>query len=71
MPGTAGITQAVLADTTVIPYNDPEKLDEVLSTGEYACFIVEPVMENIGICLPLPRLPRGGPRDHAHATARC
>ena len=29
-----------------------------------ACFIVEPVMENIGICLPRARLPRGGPRDH-------
>jgi glutamate-1-semialdehyde 2,1-aminomutase len=24
----------------------------VLSSGEVACFIVEPVMENIGICLP-------------------
>ena len=54
VPGSAGITKAVLADTTVIPYNDPDKLDEVLSSGEYACFIVEPVMENIGICLPQP-----------------
>ena len=54
VPGTAGITKAILADTTVIPYNDPDKLDEVLSSGQYACFIVEPVMENIGICLPLP-----------------
>ena len=54
VPGTAGITKAVLADTTVIPYNDPDKLDDVLSSGEYACFIVEPVMENIGICLPQP-----------------
>jgi glutamate-1-semialdehyde 2,1-aminomutase len=54
VPGTAGITKAILADTTVIPFNDPDKLDDVLSSGEYACFIVEPVMENIGICLPLP-----------------
>lgn len=52
VPSTAGITQAVLGDTIVIPYNDPEALERVLRTGEVACFIVEPVMENIGICLP-------------------
>ena len=54
VPGTAGITKAVLADTIVIPFNDPDALDRVLATGEVACFIVEPVMENIGICLPRP-----------------
>ena len=54
IPGTAGITDAVLADTIVIPYNDPDALERVLRSGEVACFIVEPVMENIGICRPLP-----------------
>ena len=54
VPGTAGITSAVLGDTIVIPYNDPEALERVLRSGEVACFIVEPVMENIGICKPLP-----------------
>ncbi len=54
VPGTAGLTKAVLADTIVIPYNDPDALDRVLASGEVACFIVEPVMENIGICLPQP-----------------
>ncbi|MCU1368033.1 MAG: glutamate-semialdehyde -aminomutase [Ilumatobacteraceae bacterium] len=53
IPGTAGITSAVLADTIVIPYNDPEALERVLRSGEVACFIVEPVMENIGICKPV------------------
>ena len=44
----------MLADTIVIPYNDPAALERVLAAGDVACFIVEPVMENIGICLPDP-----------------
>jgi len=51
---TAGITDAVLADTIVIPYNDPAALERALSGGDVACFIVEPAMENIGICMPDP-----------------
>ena len=54
VPATAGLTAAVLADTIVIPYNDPEALERVLRNGDVACFIVEPVMEKIGICLPQP-----------------
>jgi glutamate-1-semialdehyde 2,1-aminomutase len=52
VPATAGITKAILADTIVVPYNDPEALERALAGGDVACFIVEPVMENIGICLP-------------------
>ncbi|MDP2291575.1 MAG: aminotransferase class III-fold pyridoxal phosphate-dependent enzyme, partial [Actinomycetota bacterium] len=54
IPSTAGITRAVLADTSVIPYNNLEALERVLAAGDVACFIVEPVMENIGICKPQP-----------------
>jgi glutamate-1-semialdehyde 2,1-aminomutase len=54
VPATAGITRAVLADTIVIPFNDPAALERAMSGGDVACFIVEPVMENIGICLPQP-----------------
>ncbi len=54
VPSTLGVTQAVLADTIVIPYNDADALERVLRSGEVACFIVEPVMENIGICMPQP-----------------
>jgi glutamate-1-semialdehyde 2,1-aminomutase len=52
VPATAGVTSAVLGDTIVIPYNDAEALERVLRNEDVACFIVEPVMENIGICLP-------------------
>jgi glutamate-1-semialdehyde 2,1-aminomutase len=54
IPATAGITKAVLEDTIVVQYNDAEALERVLSGGDVAAFIVEPVMENIGICLPQP-----------------
>jgi glutamate-1-semialdehyde 2,1-aminomutase len=54
VPATAGIASGVVADTIVVPYNDPDALERVLARGDVACFIVEPVMENIGICLPQP-----------------
>jgi glutamate-1-semialdehyde 2,1-aminomutase len=52
VPATAGITEAVLEDTLVIPFNDLDALEAVLRAGDVACFIVEPAMENIGIVLP-------------------
>jgi glutamate-1-semialdehyde 2,1-aminomutase len=52
VPATAGITAGVLADVTVIPYNDLDALERALGAGDVAAFIVEPVLENIGICLP-------------------
>ncbi|MFM9133815.1 MAG: aspartate aminotransferase family protein [Actinomycetota bacterium] len=54
VPATAGITSAVLGDTIVVPYNDADALERALSGNDVAAFIVEPVMENIGICLPGP-----------------
>jgi glutamate-1-semialdehyde 2,1-aminomutase len=54
IPQSAGITQGTIDDVIVIPYNDAPALERVLASREVACFIVEPVMENIGICLPLP-----------------
>ena len=54
VPQSGGITQGTIDDVIVIPYNDADALDRVLRTGDVAAFIVEPVMENIGICLPQP-----------------
>jgi glutamate-1-semialdehyde 2,1-aminomutase len=51
---TEGLPPGVLSDTVVVPYNDPEALERALAGNDVACFIVEPVMENIGICLPIP-----------------
>jgi glutamate-1-semialdehyde 2,1-aminomutase len=54
VPQSAGITQGTIDDVIVIPYNDAPALERVLANRDVACFIVEPVMENIGICLPEP-----------------
>ena len=54
IPSSLGITKRVVEDVTVVPYNDPEALERALQGGDVACFIVEPVMQNIGICMPLP-----------------
>ena len=49
---TKGLARGVLHDVGVVPYNDPAALERELARGDVACFIVEPAMENIGICLP-------------------
>ena len=54
VPQSGGITQGTIDDVIVIPYNDADALERVLQAGDVAAFIVEPVMENIGICLPQP-----------------
>jgi glutamate-1-semialdehyde 2,1-aminomutase len=52
IPQSAGISQGTINDVIVVPFNNPEALDRALSRGDVACFIIEPVMQNIGICLP-------------------
>jgi glutamate-1-semialdehyde 2,1-aminomutase len=54
IPSSLGISKRVVDDVTVIPYNDPAALEWALQGGDVACFIVEPVMQNIGICMPDP-----------------
>lgn len=49
---SAGIPKAVTALTFVVPFNDLQALEHAFSAYHPAAFVVEPVMENIGIALP-------------------
>ena len=49
LPGSAGVTEAQVADTLVVPYNVVPAL-----TDEVACVLVEPIAANMGIVPPAP-----------------
>jgi glutamate-1-semialdehyde 2,1-aminomutase len=67
VPHSAGIPQAVVELTTVIPFNNLPAVERAFERhpGEVAAIIVEPVMMNIGIVLPDPGYLEGV-RDLAH-----
>ncbi len=47
LPGSAGVTEAAVSDTLVVPYNVVPELDE-----RTACVIVEPIAANMGLVPP-------------------
>jgi glutamate-1-semialdehyde 2,1-aminomutase len=47
LPGSAGVTEAAVRDTAVVPYNRVPTLDE-----RTACVIVEPIAANMGLVPP-------------------
>jgi glutamate-1-semialdehyde 2,1-aminomutase len=53
IPGSAGVTEAAVADTLTVPYNDLEAVKECFAAnpGEIAAIIIEPIAGNMG-CIP-------------------
>jgi glutamate-1-semialdehyde 2,1-aminomutase len=56
LPGSPGVPDALAGLTHVIPYNDPEALEQLLQKKgkEIACIILEPVAGNMGVIPPAP-----------------
>jgi len=53
-PNSVPLNAAVPGESYVVPYNNIQALEKVFSehSSTIACFIVEPVLENIGIVVP-------------------
>ncbi|MBI4728037.1 MAG: glutamate-1-semialdehyde 2,1-aminomutase [Acidobacteria bacterium] len=56
IPGTPGVTEGAAADTAVVAFNDPGRLEELFHArgDEIACVIAEPVAANMGVVPPVP-----------------
>jgi glutamate-1-semialdehyde 2,1-aminomutase len=53
VPQSAGIPQALLDLTVVVPFNDPDALDATLTANpDIGSMIIEPIMLNIGVVPP-------------------
>ncbi len=54
IPGSAGVTEAVAADTVVVAYNDLSAVEAAFAAhpGRIAAVIVEPVAANVGVIPP-------------------
>ena len=57
MPTSLGIPEETARNTIVVPFNDPDKLEETVKANkaDLAAVIVEPVIGNIGLVLPRER----------------
>jgi glutamate-1-semialdehyde 2,1-aminomutase len=52
-PQSDGSIEEATSQTLVIPYNDSEELDRVISKNDdIACVIIEPIFANMGLVLP-------------------
>lgn len=61
LPDSAGVPTAVAATTLIAPYNDLEKVSQLLNANRdtVAAVIVEPVAGNMGVVPPQPSFLRG------------
>ena len=53
-PITAGIPEVVQQTVRVVEYNDLSAVEMVLSNSDVAAFILEPILQNVGIIKPEP-----------------
>jgi glutamate-1-semialdehyde 2,1-aminomutase len=55
IPGSAGVPEAIAAQTLVLPYNDPSSVTLAFAEfpGRIAAVIVEPVAANVGVIAPV------------------
>src|SRR5262245_26476747 len=56
IPGSAGVTDAAVADTIVVPFNDLDAMRSAFDSnkGQIAAVILEPIPANMGVVLPRP-----------------
>ncbi|MHC1725741.1 MAG: glutamate-1-semialdehyde 2,1-aminomutase [Syntrophobacteraceae bacterium] len=61
IPGTPGVPEETVQHTLSLPYNDLQKVREVVESAgkEIAAIIVEPVAANMGVVLPKPGFLQG------------
>ncbi|WP_210256033.1 aspartate aminotransferase family protein [Chelativorans sp. Marseille-P2723] len=53
-PFTSGIPGVISETVRVVEFNDLEAAERVLSRGDVAAIILEPILQNIGVVKPLP-----------------
>ncbi len=52
VPTSAGVPEETTSNTILAPFNNEAVIEEILSSGEIACVILEPVIGNAGCILP-------------------
>jgi glutamate-1-semialdehyde 2,1-aminomutase len=54
IPGSAGVPEGAAKDTLIVPYNDLAAVEKLVSAGDIAAIIIEPVCGNMGLVEPAP-----------------
>ncbi len=54
IPSTAGLPADVRRRVHLVNFNDLASVEQLLAGGRIACVLTEPVLQNVGVLLPLP-----------------